>query len=1133
MNSQQQSQTMEITRIDDELIYDREHILMNYLKMQSFSKNCFQDTNITISPSILNTSLPPESVQKYNQFSTKYFTLFLTYDDAIEILSPLIINYPNSEFGLFLSTILNKHMIDISVNLDNSKEKFEKYKNYLINMFHSILKSNQKQKLIESICSSISILIIIGIYEYWTNGLEQLIAAAKENKGGNLSSILMTTLIISNINDNFEKLKEKLPATKQDYFTTKMMGYSDMIKEFTNFLVSGAFNGNKENFVNTPLFKAFIGIVQSFKYLKINIIKIHGFLDFLINCLSYLNVNRDLILQICDIFEQAFSDQSNIGLITHPNYSIRAFVNFLDAVTNYSDFQEIKKCIELIMNVKNYYSNKNINEIKSNPKDIQILFASCNIFSSLCDNFYYIFFLPEIDSIIQEIFFYFINLPIISISQILLNSLSKISVLFHNGYKFDNFSNDKELYNTKYQNFNIFLFNIHNSVFQNMKLSSMDEYNNLKFDAFPLSNNIILEKYIFEVLKESIYDDEKINYIINATEFYENLYEIMNDLYGIKDFCDKLCQFLINAINNNELINIDCILLIFNKIGNRFNNDLPNIIFNLIDFLLNGNNSQNINLLSNTRFTLVFIRLLYIMRVYISKNIKYMSIIISHLINQRYNKEEMNYIIIYFIYKLIITSYQNYKTNKPQMNEEDKNYLMNIFNILSQYLVDNISRMSNNYLIKMIDCIYISCFYNIYLKFLDNNVIDNISEKLFKDTNLIFNMAGSASNNQNILYMKYLYMIFSIIKNIGAENTDLLFEFYNKIDQNPNNTNVANNITYFESIKNNIIIIIRNCSENSKNFDSNIINSVILLCNIMIKNLKEKTSHYYNIFSELISLIRQLNPSNIKEIDLTISLYKNILNYCKNSPIYYEIIDKCIPELNIMNSKFNYVKKDDDYVLLCRKICEFILLYFPGFSDKFNKICDQNNNINSIFFYSFNEIINAYEKNDNEEYNYLFCTLIKSLCANNYIFNGFLKGNIIRLTTAIIMHLKHFKSGINNCIPLYFMILKYFCSGAKKEFVNAINRIFNDDKDIYITIMTYLESINYYDYNNLEFGIKKSNIAFIKELGELFYAVDTKKNEFVHKYMAFVDKLKKSNFEGLKFDGNCEVCSTRIELIHK
>ena len=60
MNSKQQSTSIEITSIDDELIYDTEHILMNYLKMLSFSKNCFVDTNITISSSILNVNLPQE-----------------------------------------------------------------------------------------------------------------------------------------------------------------------------------------------------------------------------------------------------------------------------------------------------------------------------------------------------------------------------------------------------------------------------------------------------------------------------------------------------------------------------------------------------------------------------------------------------------------------------------------------------------------------------------------------------------------------------------------------------------------------------------------------------------------------------------------------------------------------------------------------------------------------------------------------------------------------------------------------------------------------------------------------------------------------------------------------------------------
>ena len=94
------------------------------------------------------------------------------------------------------------------------------------------------------------------------------------------------------------------------------------------------------------------------------------------------------------------------------------------------------------MNVKNYYSNKNLKET-SNQKDIQILFASCNIFSSLCDNFSYVFFLPEIDLVVQDIFNYFISIPIYSISQILLSSMKQIMHYVHFGYDFDNF-NEKE-----------------------------------------------------------------------------------------------------------------------------------------------------------------------------------------------------------------------------------------------------------------------------------------------------------------------------------------------------------------------------------------------------------------------------------------------------------------------------------------------------------------------------------------------------------------------------------------------------------------------------------------------------------------------------------------------------------------
>ena len=186
-----QSQSFTISAIDDELIYDTNHILMNYLKMNNFSPNCFSETNIQISKSILNSSISAEIKKNYSQFSNEYFTKLYSCENAIDLLSPLISNYPNSDFGLFLSVLLNNHVIEVAQSLIDSNEKFEKYKNYLLNIYHSILQINKKQKLLESICSSITVLILIGINGSWANGLELLISAGKENNGGNFGNILM------------------------------------------------------------------------------------------------------------------------------------------------------------------------------------------------------------------------------------------------------------------------------------------------------------------------------------------------------------------------------------------------------------------------------------------------------------------------------------------------------------------------------------------------------------------------------------------------------------------------------------------------------------------------------------------------------------------------------------------------------------------------------------------------------------------------------------------------------------------------------------------------------------------------------------------------------------------------------
>ena len=124
-----QHQTLGINQIDDEFIFDTNHIIMNYLKMNSFSKNCFTETDIQISQSIMSVSLSAEIIQNYNKLANQYFTLLSEQDNVIDILSPLISSYPNSDFGLFLAVLLKNHIINIALSLINSLEIFEKYKN--------------------------------------------------------------------------------------------------------------------------------------------------------------------------------------------------------------------------------------------------------------------------------------------------------------------------------------------------------------------------------------------------------------------------------------------------------------------------------------------------------------------------------------------------------------------------------------------------------------------------------------------------------------------------------------------------------------------------------------------------------------------------------------------------------------------------------------------------------------------------------------------------------------------------------------------------------------------------------------------------------------------------------------------
>ena len=203
--------------------------------------------------------------------------------------------------------------------------------------------------------------------------------------------------------------------------------------------------------------------------------------------------------------------------------------------------------------------------------------------------------------------------------------------------------------------------------------------------------------------------------------------------------------------NKYDLLTIDCIFTVFNKISILLMSTLPEGIFHIIDFILIGNNGTNTKLLNHKRFSLQFILFLYNMMTLICKNKKYVYLLTEKFLEQNDAQDKMNLVYINFIYKLIVTSYQTCKNNSNKNEKgislEDKNDLTNLFNILSQKLLGDISQMSDNYLLKLIDSLFSSCFFNVYLDIFSNDVIFNIAEKFFKDANQIYNLSKMKINN--------------------------------------------------------------------------------------------------------------------------------------------------------------------------------------------------------------------------------------------------------------------------------------------------------------------------------------------------------------------------------------------------
>ena len=1098
--------SLNLEKIDDEPIFDTEHIIMNYLKMNNLNPDCLKGTNIQISQNILITySQNQNYIQNSQKFASNYFSKLNESPQALDLLSPFISSFPNSDLALFLIILLKQNFMELSQSLNTSSELFEKYKNGILSIYHSVISQEKHPKILENICSCITVLIIIGFQGQWTSGIDQLISAAKQgepNSGNNL----IAALILANIENIYNKLDEKIDNKSSKFILSLIDGYSCVINDYINHLLSNNFSGDKSTFVNDDLFKAFISILQSAKLFKINIIKIHGFLDFLINCISYININQDLIVQICEVFDIAFSyNENGLKYNYEKNFKIGDFIRFTNGIIKNQNFMEIVNCLKLIQNMIKFYNNKYTNKIPNDPKDIQILFAASNIFNSILENFGYIFFIPDLDEIVQEIYNYFINIKIYKITQIFSSSLNDINSLCQNlNYKFENYPED--IRKNKQNHFISFLYEIQNSVLENMFLSN-EEINTFNINNEINTNQLIsnahqLDKYINTLLKKNINNDDKIEFIGNCDEFYNDVYDIICSLFDGKNYCEKLCTYLLSSTENKNYITIDGLMNIFNFLSFKIMNDYPDIIFNLVKFIF----SKKDILFSNERFILQFIKLLYKESIQITKNKKCLNLIISELITLGTKSDKLNQVIIILINKLILTSYQSYKLNRNDDNinqniNEEKDIIGNIFNVLSNYLLQEIVKLEHIFLYKLIDAFYNSLFYTIELNINNTNSIIEVSEKLIKEANQIL---YSNNNNTNENILRYIFIIWCIIKNIGKEKKDILFNILNK----PSLNNENSQETYIIGIQKNVIKIIE--SNKNNNFNNNIIDNIIMLNNCLISILKDKAIIYFDYFNQIISLIISMNPKYLKIFSLTLNLYNQILTYNGNTDKYNDVTTIGFDVLNSINSLYCNINSENEFIYLANKHTEFLALYMQKSSYFIN-----NMNNKGIFPTNLDNIINIFDKSNNKEFSINFINLIKfitdfALKNNDLVFSNMLNyKNMYNILETIINHIQYFDATYRNCLKNSFNILLYCVNTIFEEkFCSVLDNIYKD-KQLNEIIIKYLRCFKISNANlkNNDKQIKE----FMSDFNELYHATNKKKYDFMEKYSEEINNMNNGN----------------------
>ena len=144
--------------------------------------------------------------------------------------------------------------------------------------------------VIERVCFSISILIVIGTVTYWQEGIEDIMQFASAST----TNCYYSVIILSNFAN---ELQDLALSQKMNYMIKDvLMDKNTEIFKFINFILTNANNVNDKAMFNKLYIKA-IELAKNWITFEMNVLSNPQLIKMLID-----NINSDNIESICDLF---------------------------------------------------------------------------------------------------------------------------------------------------------------------------------------------------------------------------------------------------------------------------------------------------------------------------------------------------------------------------------------------------------------------------------------------------------------------------------------------------------------------------------------------------------------------------------------------------------------------------------------------------------------------------------------------------------------------------------------------------------------------------------------------------------------------------------------------------------------